>query len=358
MDVDFIIVGQGLAGSAVAVQLLRRKKRIVVFDEAEFNNSSRIAAGLFNPITGKKLVKTWLADALFPYLHKYYTELEKETGQSFYYAMPLYRPFLSIEEQNEWASRAADPYYSGYVDQVFLGPTLTDVKDPYGGLLLRQSGFLSTRKYINAIAALIRELAVMETEKFFPEEIIISSNRVSYKQYSASGIIWCNGVHSSGYFDWVPIRPLKGETLTITADLPQTTIINRGVYLVPDTETNNWKVGSTYYFHDREPAITNAAREELEGKVKDILDASFEVVDHQWGFRPTTPDRRPVLGSHPEFDRMIIFNGLGTKGVSLAPFFSDVLVRWLEKEGAINKEVDIERFKSVYSGSSKKYGVS
>src|SRR5688572_337382 len=107
--VDFIIVGQGLAGSAVALQLINRGKKILVIDRPIANSSSRVAVGLFNPITGRNLVKTWLADQLFPCFHRFYRDAETLTGKKFFHSLPLYRPFGSIEEQNEWMAKSADP---------------------------------------------------------------------------------------------------------------------------------------------------------------------------------------------------------------------------------------------------------
>src|SRR5689334_5756148 len=101
-NIDYIIVGQGLAGSSVAVQLIKAGRKILVIDEPSRNRASLIAAGLFNPVTGKKMTKTWMADTIFPYLHKFYPDVEQMTGGSFFHSKPLYRPFVSIEEQNEW----------------------------------------------------------------------------------------------------------------------------------------------------------------------------------------------------------------------------------------------------------------
>jgi glycine oxidase len=175
--------------------------------------------------------------------------------------------------------------------------------------------------------------------------LVLSADGVAYKDFYAKKVIWCTGVHRDKYFDWLPIRPLKGETVSISSSLPGDVVINRGVYIVPEPEKNTWRVGSTYHFHDQTPGGTVPGRQELEGKISELITTPFEVVEHQWGFRPTTPDRRPILGAHPVHRNLIIFNGLGTKGVSLAPYFSDVLVHWLEKDGSLNKEVDIERFK-------------
>lgn len=353
MQVDYIIVGQGLAGSAVAMQLIRRNKKIVVFDQAQMNSSSRIAAGLFNPITGKKMTKTWLADTIFPYLHEYYQSVEKDTRQKFFHPMPIYRPFLSMEEQNEWMVRSAEEIYKPYIGRVQLTSFGMDVKDLFGGLLLTKGGYLNTTGYVSAVREFLKERMSLVQEIFQPEEILFGQDSVSYKQYHASAIIWCSGIHKNKFFDWLPVRPLKGETVTIEAAMRNDVVLNRGVYMVPGVTANTWRVGSTYYFQDKTECVTDVARKELEEKIGELINLSFKVIDHQWGFRPTTPDRRPIIGSHPSFERLVCFNGLGTKGVSLAPYFSEVLVRWLEKEGSLNKEVDIERFKSVYSGSSK-----
>lgn len=353
MDVDYIIVGQGLAGSAVAVQLIKRKKSIVVYDNPAANNSSRIAAGLFNPITGKKMVRTWLADKLFPFIHQFYADVEKMSGRDFFFPMSVYRPFLSIEEQNEWMAQSEDPAYAPFIQQILTTSSHDGVKDPFGGLLLKQSGWLDTMAYISSVGTLIRQSGTLVQEPFLSENVVPEKDYIRYGNIRAGKVIFCSGVHREKWFDWVPVRPLKGETLTINTQLDTNKVINRGIYMIPQKQAGDWRVGSTYNFHDSGPDPTEAGRVELEEKVHALISVPFEVREHVAGFRPTTPDRRPVLGHHPADSRILIFNGLGTKGVSLAPYFSDVLVHALENGGQLNKEVDIERFKLLYSGSSR-----
>ncbi|HLT74306.1 MAG TPA: FAD-dependent oxidoreductase [Ohtaekwangia sp.] len=352
MEVDYIIVGQGLAGSAVAIQLLKRKQRIVVFDEPAANVSSRIAAGLFNPVTGKKMSRTWLADELFPYLATYYREVESMTGSQFFYPMPIYRPFVSVEEQNEWVAKSADPAYRNYVQEARVSSIGSGINDHFGGLMLKQSGYLDTAAYVGAVTRQIAAEGKYIAGKFNSAQVVIGSDNIRYGDIVARRLILCTGIHSEYWFSWLPITPLKGETVTITAGVPVDLIVNRGVYIVPEKRTGLWKVGSTYFFHDSEPNPTQEGRKELERKLRGLMQSEFEVVDHQWGFRPTTPDRRPLIGKHPEHP-IYILNGLGTKGVSLAPYFSAVMVHWLENSGALQKEVDIERFKSLYWGSPR-----
>ena len=104
--VDYVIVGQGLAGSCLAIQLCTRNKSVMVFDQPHLNHSTAVAAGLFNPITGKMLAKTWQADVLFPYFYSFYRHAESLLNKKFFFPIPIYRPFSSVEEQNEWMGRS------------------------------------------------------------------------------------------------------------------------------------------------------------------------------------------------------------------------------------------------------------
>lgn len=349
---DYIIVGQGLAGAAVAVQLLKKNRSLLVIDQPVPHQASRVAAGLFNAITGRQLVKTWMADALFPYLHAYYPEVERETGKRFFFPMPLYRPFLSVAEQNEWMAKSADPSYQAYIDAVFTKPSRAGVKDPFGGLLLRQCGYIDTISYLQAVRGWIERHNVFREEPFDERDLLFGAGEgVSYRGILARAVVLCQGTAASGCIGGLPIRPLKGETLHVKSDFADTVIINRGVYVVPDG--CGWRVGATYRAHDNIAASTPDARRELEEKLGELVDFSYVCDDQSWGFRPTTPDRRPVLGEVPGAPGLFIFNGLGTKGVSLAPYFSDVFIRWIENKTAMSKDVLLERYKSVYWTSPK-----
>lgn len=348
---DYIIVGQGLAGSCLSMQLLTLKKRILVIDRYDEHAATQVAAGLFNPITGRLMTKTWKADMLFPYLHDFYKNIEHVTGQRFFYSMPLYRPFISVEEQNEWMGKSAGNDLKGYIDTVYTSPTdQTVVKNEFGGLRLKQCGYLDTVKFTFAVREYITRNGALLEEAFEDSLLNFSNTGVEYKNFRASRIIFCQGIQalSGKLFSWLPIRPLKGETLTLETDQIISAIYNRGVYLVPGL----WKVGATYQANDLTPAITDHARLELTEKLDELISFPYRIVTQSWGIRPTTPDRKPILGPHPIHPEAIVFNGLGTKGVSLAPYFSWVLAGWLENKASINKEVDIERYKHYNYGGN------
>ncbi|HRJ29447.1 MAG TPA: FAD-binding oxidoreductase [Cyclobacteriaceae bacterium] len=349
-NVDYIIVGQGLAGSCLALQLLFRQKRVLVVDRVREHAATRVAAGLFNPITGRAMTKTWMADALFSYLHSFYSQAEYFLKAKCLSSMPLYRPFVSIEEQNEWMGRSSDTDYVGYIERLHTSPFYAhQVNNPFGGMLLKQCGYVDTVLFSTALRDYLKNTSALLDEDFDEDALKIETSGLTYKSWQAKRIIFCTGekVRTSSFFSWLPIRPLKGETLTLATDEPVKVIYNRGVYLVPHL----WKVGATYS-NDSTPSISEAGRQELTEKLNNLIAFPYDIVNQQWGIRPTTPDRRPIIGPHPAYEKIIIFNGLGTKGVSLAPYFSDELTRWMENGHPINHSVSISRYKSLYSKSA------
>jgi glycine oxidase len=347
-NIDYIIVGQGLAGSALALHFLKRSKKILVVDRPLPHSASRVAVGLFNPITGRNLVKTWMADEIFPFLHAFYKEAENLTRNQFFYPLPLYRPFGSAEEQNEWMAKSADPAYAGYLFSISAKSANPAVQDQFGGMFLRNCGYVDTIRYLQSVRIFISQAAFLIEEVFDDNQLEIFENSVRYKDYEASAIIFCQGMETNKWFDWVPVLPLKGETIRIQSDHSENIIINRGVYAVPINQTGSWRVGATYSLANKSEGITDQAKAELTSKLNDLLRFSYTVVDQEWGIRPTTHDRKPVLGRHPEHRTLYILNGMGPKGVSLAPYFSEILVQYIENHKSLNKDVNTERYKLLY----------
>jgi glycine/D-amino acid oxidase-like deaminating enzyme len=348
---DCLIVGQGIAGSVLALQLMKHGKRVLVVGD-ERNVSTRVAAGLFNPVTGKVLSKTWRAEEIFKLLHVFYSEEEVTLRSSFYHPKPMYRPFLTIEEQNEWMGKSADPSWSFFIKEIFTHSAGIDhVKDERGGLMLQQTGYLDTVAFMEATREfLIRNHAFLPGSLVY-EKLDIQAEEISYDTVTCRDVIFCEGVHAlqNPFFGWLPLKPLKGETLTVESQLPHACIINRGVYAVPQGK-NLFKIGATYENKDLSPHVTLKGRAELEEGLKDIFSGTFAVVDQQWGLRPTTPDRRPMIGNHPVHRSVWVCNGLGTKGVSLAPYVTALLTENLVygRQSPAYAEVDVNRYYSLY----------
>jgi glycine oxidase len=345
--VDFLIIGQGLAGSCLALQLWKKNKDLFVIDNPSPNSASIVAAGLFNPVTGKLMTKTWMADQLFSYLHTFYRESEQILNERFFYPSPLYRPFLSIEEQNEWMGKSAGTAMQQYIDQIFSTSNFeAEVNDPFGGLLLKTCGYLNTNRMIGSVRKKLIEKQRFESEIFDESELEVLENSIRYRGIEAGKIIYCNGLGSlkSRFFQQLPIRPLKGEVLLVRLNQTLKRIYNRGVYIVPTDSERVYKVGATYNAKDTSEGVTGEGKAELIERLSALIRMPFEVLGQEWGLRPTTIDRKPIIGSLSTHPNVVIFNGLGTKGVSLAPFFSNQLVNWLVGEGEIESSVNVNRF--------------
>jgi glycine oxidase len=341
--VDYIIVGQGLAGSCLALEFLKRKISFLVIDKPQPNTASQVAAGLFNPITGKTMQATWRANEIFSLLPAFYEQAEKETGKTFLHKLPIYRPFLAEGEQAKWQKNPHE-----FVSSVATQSQHSDfVYDNLGGLMLNNCGFLDAAGFLVALRQILAKHNVLREEEFAFEAF--DSEATVYKTTRAQAVIFCDGVaaNHNPFFRWVPIRKLKGEILRIKISLPTDIIFNRGVFAVPTQERDVFLVGSTYA-HDASLGNTEAGVTEILSKARALFKNDFNVVSKHWGHRPTSPDRRPILGTHPIYKNLLFFNGLGTKGVSLAPFFAVQMVNYLEGKTQLESAVNIERFYSLY----------
>lgn len=344
-EVDFLIVGQGIAGSLLAYELIKRGQKVVVLDRAQPERSSSFAAaGLYNPITGRKMVKTWMADELFPRIVPYYEELEKVLQSSFHQAMPIYRPFVSIEEQNDWHGKSATEMYAPYINKIYTESIAGEnVIDPYGGLSLNFTGFVDLPKALNAIKAFLRGKGMYEVELFQHQNVESGKDGVTYQNWVAKAIIFCEGtgVEENPYFNGLRMRPVKGELIDIKTDFNPNQIVNRGVFMIP--RDGAIRVGSTYDNQDSSWQPTAEGSSMIEDKLGKLYQGPYEVIGASAGIRPATFDRRPFLGLVENQSGIGIFNGLGTKGVSLAPYFAPMMADFLLGKQEILPDVNVNR---------------
>ena len=350
MVLDYLIIGQGLAGSILSYQLIKNNLKVLVFDDPSMPKSSTVAAGIFNPFTGRKLTKTWLADQLFPYLINFYESLEEELGVELLYQIPMYRPFLSVQEQNQWGSRVTQEEYAPFIDRI-VSPSsvLPQVMNPLGGIMLKRTGYVDIDNLLSSMNGFLQERNAYRSEAFSHEDLKLLQGMVEYKDLKARKVIFCDGpmLSSNKFFSWLPLTPVKGEILDVELNHPIEYIANRGVFILP-VSNKNYRVGSTFDNQDLTSQITGKARDQLLLKLDKLITIPYQVTGHKAGIRPATVDRRPFIGLHPEFEPLGIFNGLGTKGVTLAPYFSEEFFRFLEMKNPLNPDVTINRYFSLY----------
>ncbi len=300
------------------------------------------AAGLYNPITGRKMLKTWRVDDFFLDLESKYQELESLLKQKFVYPKPIYRPFRTIEDQNDWQGKNLDDGDDNYVAElrtISLG--IDNILDPHGGILIKKSGYVNLPVLLNAFKNYLINKGIYLEELFDFSEMDEGDEVLEYKQWSAKNIIFSEGSAKSGLFDDLPFRPVRGEIIDIACDLDTRYIINQGVWMIPKGDF--FTVGSTYdhktlTYHPQPQGIEN-----IKERLGKIFSGEYRVINERAGVRPATLDRKPYIGFHKKIRTVGIFNGFGTKGVSLSPYFAKHFADVLDKSEELQQEINVER---------------
>ncbi|CAN0039331.1 unnamed protein product [Chrysoparadoxa australica] len=308
------------------------------------HTSSNKAAGIFNPITGRKMVKTWMADELFPQLGQYYEALETRLNHQLIHHKPIYRPFTSVDEQNDWQGKLSEEGYARYIQHLHnstLG--IAGLKDPFGGVLIKYSGYVDVPQLVIQVRDFLIAKKKFICESFESNLIIPKKGKVEYKGTVADKVIFCEGTGSvkNHFWSYLPFKPVKGEILEIKANFPEDYIVNRHVFLVPKKGT--FIVGSTYNHEELDDKPSEQGIRNIQDRLERIIEIDYSIINSWAGVRPATYDRHPFIGLHHRFPEIGIFNGFGTKGVSLVPFFASQFVNFLKGNQPLTPEVDIKR---------------
>ena len=347
MKVDYIIVGMGLAGIAFSKKLLKENKSFVVF-ENESQHSSVVAGGMYNPVVLKRFTPVWNAQDQLKIALPFYKELESDLKAQYNYTLPIHRIFKSIQEQNNWFVACDKPLMEDY-----MLPAIGTDKNPglvsdfgYGKLI--NTGRIDTKKLLKEYRSFLEDKELIKKETFVYDALEHLEDGVSYCGITAGNIVFCEGygMLQNPFFKDLPMQEAKGELLTIYApELKADYLIKAAVSVMP-IGNDLYKVGATFNWKDKTNSPTLAGKEELLMKLDMFLTCPYEIVGHVAGIRPTVKDRRPLVGVHPVFKNCAILNGLGTRGVMIAPQAANQLYDFLEHTIEIPKEVCISRFKS------------
>jgi glycine/D-amino acid oxidase-like deaminating enzyme len=349
---DFVIVGNGLAGLLLANELIDRGQRVLVFGDSNKRSSSMVAGGMVNPVTGKYLAKTWLIDELFGLLFDYYRNLEVEFKSSFFHQTGLFRPFPNEQSKTNFLNQIQKHNLQDYIE-VQENPTAYSAHYSvvFGGMFTRKAGWLDVPVMLSKIKEKLMSRGTYQDTQFVHADLVIADSGLRYQNIFAEKIIFCEGYYATQnpFFHWLPFNPVKGETLLAKIkDYTIRPIVNQVKWVMP-LGGEKVRIGATYSWHELDFESTEKGREELTTAVSKVLKSEYHIIDHQAGVRPSTKDRRPILGRHPKYDNMYIFNGLGTKGVSLAPYFVRQLLDFIFLKKDINPEANIERHYALYS---------
>ncbi len=345
MKVDYIIVGFGLAGMAFVAELEKAGKSFIVFDNNE-NAPSRIVGGMYNPIILKRFTPAWMSHEMWQYSLPFYQELEKKFKKLYITPIEIKRILHSIEEQNNWIVASDKAVMSEYMQPEISNKQVTGILSPYGFGKLKNVGRVEGEELLNDYKKYLVAKKQFLEKSFEYEHLIVRDDKVQYLNIDADQIVFSEGtyLHQNPFFNYLPMREAKGEMLVIEIpDLDIDFTIKSGVFMVP-FGNNKYVVGATYNWEDKTFNSTKEAREELERKLNSFLKLPYKIIDYKVGLRPTIKDRRPLIGRHPKYPNLAVLNGLGTRGVIIAPYLAKSLFNHLEKQESILKEMDIKRY--------------
>ena len=346
MQVDYIIVGLGLAGLAFAEELISNNKSFIVFEDGS-QQSSLVAAGTYNPIVLKRFNAVWDVQNQLELALPLYKKIEERFNATYDNQIDIHRIFTSVEEQNNWFVACDKPVLNAFMHPSIISNTNTAIKAPFGFGKVFGTGWIDTNSLLKDYRKYLSDKALLISSRFEYANIKFNHEGINYKDISAQKIVFCEGfgMRQNPYFKNLPLEEAKGELLTIHAPDLQLKNVLKGAVFIQPIENDTYKVGATFNWDDKTLRPTAAAKQELLSKLETMINVPYKVVAHEAGIRPTTKDRRPLVGVHKEHKQLAILNGLGTRGVLLGPSMAKELYEHLECNKELHKEVTIERFR-------------
>ena len=342
---DYLIIGSGLAGISFSEMALQNGKSILVLDNSS-QNSSKIAAGLYNPVILKRFSEVGQAKEHLLVMKEFFSVLEKKLNSQVDFKMPILRKFFSIEEQNNWFAASDKVNIGPYLSTRLITKKYESIDSPFGYGEVLQTGYVDTALLLEKYKNYLITNQLFLEESFDYGLLQEETDGIRYKDIQAKHIIFAEGfgMHANPYFQHLPLDGTKGELLIIKAPLLDLDVIlNTSLYILP-LGNDLFKIGATYNWDDKTALPTEAGKNELVQRIKEIITCDFEIMEHHAGVRPTVKDRKPLIGTYEHHNSIHILNGLGTRGVMLGPAMAKALFENIEYQKPLDRFVDIKRF--------------
>jgi glycine/D-amino acid oxidase-like deaminating enzyme len=344
-----IIVGQGIAGTLISYALLSRGQSVYVIDKPQDYAASKAAAGLINPITGRYYTKSWMIDDLLPTAIKTYQSLEELLQMQYWYPGDIYRTLHNVKQCNDWSARLLQEPYQAYAKSASdEGPYTSQVSRGEGVALISGGGRVEVAKLNKAYRSYLKSKNCFSEELFDYDQLIQEESQVLYGEISADYIVFSEGVgmQDNPFFKDLPLQPAKGEALHIKSEglIEKLDILKHMQYLVPTESDKTYWSGGGFKWKYESSSPTTEWKDKQASELTEFISEGYSIVNHLAGVRPCVKDRKPIIGRHPDHNKVYLFNGLGTKGTSLGPYFSEMLAEHILHDGNIIPEVNLNRF--------------
>jgi glycine/D-amino acid oxidase-like deaminating enzyme len=289
-----------------------------------------------NPISFKRVILSWRAKSMMEQSIRFYQYLERRYGLQLLRPVQAQRVHASNEERSLWKMRQLEEPVGSFIGDPIRIP---QVDAPFGSIGINGCYWLNTQDLLEAHrSAWLGADGLIEAEYNGITERVGTSLRVS--NVTTSSVIHCTGAFHSV----AGLVPVQGEVLTVHIEgLEMDHSIHRSCFLIP-LGNNNYRLGSTFNWKTVWGGASEEGQRELVDKLKKLIDLPLTIVDHWAGTRPTTKDRRPLVGPLPNRPGEFLLNGLGSRGAMVAPWCAAHLADQLENGVKPDSEVDPMRF--------------
>ncbi len=340
MKTSCIIIGQGIAGTCLAWQLRQRNIPFLVVDGDNLTSASAVSSGLINPITGRNYNLSWMMEELLVQAHAVYGSIEITTGKKYRRLKPIWRCLHNIAEENSWFSNRLRPDMNAYMGEEM------DIKKYQSHLVFYEERLVEIHQGMSIdIASMLADVrAIFQNEgslietSFLFDQLSVRPDGVVWNDIYADHIIFAQGYQgiSNPFFSSQEYRPALGEVAHVRIEeFPEDVILKYKKFFVPLSNGLVW-VGSNY-LHHRD--LSDPFTDDLDIFLKEHVRTDYSIQHRQRGIRAATRHRRPMLGTHFEHKSLHIINGLGTKGISLAPFWTNHLIEHIFENMPISELV-------------------
>ncbi len=278
------VIGFGLAGACVALQLQRAGYCVRVVDDGH-GGSSQVAAGLVNPVAGRNFEPSWEVQKAWEIALPFYQSL----GKRLFHSVPILRLWFDEVDRAKFERK-----------RELVKPWIADVTDE--GVLWKQGGWLDCPRFLKAA-----------------REEFLGKGGEWHEAPQGGSQIWCTGASGLIRRDFSDIdhRSAKGEILTVRVPgWGESRILNRAGWVIP-IGGDLFRVGATYDWDRLESGPTAEGRRKVEAILQTFTKCDYEVVGHVSGIRPIINRSKPMVKFQKGKGCMV--NGLGSKGVIYAP---------------------------------------
>ncbi|MGE4551317.1 MAG: FAD-dependent oxidoreductase, partial [Opitutales bacterium] len=299
-----MIVGQGLAGCLLARKLSLGGASCALVGKSMPMAATPVAAGIMNPVTGRRLAKSWRAETYLPQAKDFYLELGREWELPLLHEGRILRFPRDEGEITLFRRRKTDPQYEPFLGEEYPPRHWAERgwADEFGSYEILGVSWVDLEKIASAIRGEFREKDALREERLEHRDLELVDDGITWLDLQAKRVVFCEGakVLENPWFQYLPFAPSRGETLDLRGKERSTNQILQSRFWLLPGEEGFLRAGSTYDHEDLGSGATEAGREEILDGLAGFLDEDFSVTNQRCGIRPSTRDRLPVMGRHPD----------------------------------------------------------